>query len=159
ELDLHSANITDAGLAHVKKLTNLRVLNLRGRNCTDTGMAHLAGLKSLRVLDLSRTEITDRGLNALKGLTQLIRLDPSETVIKGTKADWLKGLTKLRKLDLPGQAISDAVVKVLARNDKLHVLFQHSKDHYGDWRLVPANSATVRRLHLSSPRLTDDGLT
>jgi hypothetical protein len=45
--------VTDAGLAHLARLTSLQELNLESTQVTDAGLAHLAGLTSLQELDLS----------------------------------------------------------------------------------------------------------
>ncbi len=38
---------------------------------TDAGLKHLKGLTNLQSLDLGQTQVTDAGLEPLKGLTQL----------------------------------------------------------------------------------------
>jgi hypothetical protein len=59
-------NIADAGLAHLKGLTELRELNLRGTKVTDTGLRHLRGLTGLRRLDLRHTKVTAAGVRGLQ---------------------------------------------------------------------------------------------
>jgi hypothetical protein len=44
--------VTDAGLAHLARLTSLQTLVLSETQVTDAGLAHLAGLKSLQSLNL-----------------------------------------------------------------------------------------------------------
>lgn len=70
---------TDAGLVHLRKLTQLRRLDLYGGAdekvrglITDAGMAHLEGLKNLEYLRLRGSQITDEGLAHLKGLTNAL---------------------------------------------------------------------------------------
>jgi Leucine Rich Repeat (LRR) protein len=67
--------VTDAGLAHLTGLTNLRQLDLRGTHATDAGLAHLKRLTNLSKLDLRGTHVTDAGLAHLKRLTNLSKLD------------------------------------------------------------------------------------
>ena len=43
--------VTDAGLVHLKALTDLLQLNLGGTQLTDAGLAHLSGLTNLQYLD------------------------------------------------------------------------------------------------------------
>ena len=45
--------ITDAGLVHLKGMTNLKQLDLSRTQITDAGLVHLAGLTKLQQLDLS----------------------------------------------------------------------------------------------------------
>ena len=72
--------ITDAGLEHLKSLSQLKTLELYDTNITDAGLEHLKGLKQLEKLSLYHTRITDTGLaNLLKhlpncGLTKTTRL-------------------------------------------------------------------------------------
>ena len=74
EVSLELTKITDAGLVHLKGLTNLQTLNLRFTKVTDVGLEHLKGLTELQTLSLPG-RITDAGLVHLKGLTNLQTLD------------------------------------------------------------------------------------
>ena len=47
--------ISDDGLAHLSKLTKLRILFLRGTYVSGDGLVHLRDMKQLRKLDLSET--------------------------------------------------------------------------------------------------------
>ena len=53
--------VTDAGLEHLKGLTNLKQLELFGTQLTDTGLVHLKGLAKLVYLDIRNTQVTDEG--------------------------------------------------------------------------------------------------
>ena len=59
---------------HLKGLTNLSSLELRHTQVTDAGLAHLKGLTNLGVSPRS-TRVTDAGLAHLKGLTNLSGVD------------------------------------------------------------------------------------
>ncbi len=61
-----STQITDAGLAHLAGLTQLRDLCLQGTQITDAGLKHLAGLTQLRELHLENTQIMDDGVKKLR---------------------------------------------------------------------------------------------
>jgi hypothetical protein len=68
---------TDAGLAHLSRLSDLRTLSLGGaRSVTDGGLGHLAGLARLRELSLDAAwgRISVAGLPAVAGLTHLAKL-------------------------------------------------------------------------------------
>jgi len=60
--------MTDAGLAHLEGLTNLKLMNisLSGTRVTDTGLVHLKGLECLEGLDLRGTSVTGAGVSELK---------------------------------------------------------------------------------------------
>ena len=53
--------VTDAGLVHLKGLTDLQTLDLSETKATDAGLEHLKGLTELRTLDVSKTNVTYEG--------------------------------------------------------------------------------------------------
>jgi hypothetical protein len=63
---LDGTQITDAGLAHLKVLTNLSGLRLRRTQITDAGLVHLKGLTKLSDLRLKTTQVTDAGVDERK---------------------------------------------------------------------------------------------
>jgi formylglycine-generating enzyme required for sulfatase activity len=110
EIDLSSAGITDAGLEHLKELTQLQIqkIDLTSTPITDAGLAHLKGLTQLRQVDLSSTSITGAGLEHLKGLTALREVDLSNTQITDAGLEHLAALPRLEGLGLANVKISDA---------------------------------------------------
>ena len=102
-MGLIDTQVTDAGLVHLKGLTNLEVLSLEGTQVTDAGLVHLKRLTNLRWLDLSDTQVTDAGLVHLKGLTNLGR----PVHLKGND------LTNLARLSLGNTEVTDAGVEKL----------------------------------------------
>jgi Leucine-rich repeat (LRR) protein len=94
-----SSSFGDAGLAHLKGLTNLSNLNLDNTKVTNAGLVHLTGLTNLSSLNLRSTHVTDAGLAHLKGLTKLSGLDLSKTQVAGA------GMEELRQA-LPGRRIT-----------------------------------------------------
>ena len=81
EVDLDNTQVTDAGLIHLKELTNLEMLSLYYSQVTDEGLVHLTGLANLNYLNLTETKITDKGLVHLKGMTNLQELYLSRILI------------------------------------------------------------------------------
>ena len=71
ELWFDASQITDAGLVHLEDLTKLKWLWFWNTQVTDAGLVHLRGLTKLEVLSLGGTQITDAGLVHLEGLTEL----------------------------------------------------------------------------------------
>src|SRR3954451_14727785 len=70
-IDLSSTEVTDAGLAHLEGLHDLRSLRLLSTEATDAGLAYLEGLHDLRSLNLAALRVTDAGLAHLAKLQGL----------------------------------------------------------------------------------------
>jgi hypothetical protein len=81
---------TDAGLVHLKGLTQLRRLYLGDNDVSDAGLVHLRGLTNLKLLNLRGTQVTDAGLPHLGGLTQLQYLNLSGTQVTAAGVAQLK---------------------------------------------------------------------
>ena len=115
-LSLVDWEITDAGLVHLKELTNLQHLDLGATKITDAGLVHLKGLTVLRTLDLASTRITDAGLVHLTGLGELRNLSVSGLPISDHGLVHLKRLTNLNSLTLRDTQITDPGVADLKKS-------------------------------------------
>jgi internalin A len=66
-LDLQfNLRFTDAGLANLKGLTNLKLLNLTHTKLSDAGLVQLKGLTKLSTLVLTNTRVTSAGVEELQ---------------------------------------------------------------------------------------------
>ena len=90
-VDLAGTNDTDAGLVHLKGLTNLKYLYLHRTRVTDAGLVHLKGMAVLKYLTLMHTKVTDAGIVNLKGLTKLKALALDDTKVTAA------GVTQLQQ--------------------------------------------------------------
>ncbi len=90
-LVIHSPDLTNAGLVHLKAFQSLTSLELSGAKITDAGMKLVATMSSLTSLDLSRTHITDDGLMMLVALKNLKSLTLKDTQVTepGVKKLWV----------------------------------------------------------------------
>lgn len=157
-LHLGDANITAAGMAHLRRLTNLVDLGLwRCTKITDDGFQHLRGMTRLKRLDLRRCELlTDRCLKHVKHLNSLESLDFS--VIPGITDEALRHVARLRKLKALGTtrtAITNlAPLRQLTELENLNV-----PEAIDDAQLVHLETLTkLRRLSLEVTNVTDDGM-
>lgn len=113
DLELSDTQITDSGLLHLEKLTELWYLGLSRTRVTDAGLAHVASLHQLHALDLDGCRISDAGLVHLKELKQLEQLSVSDTEITDAGVRELEHLTKLQWLFLTGANVTDRGVAEL----------------------------------------------
>lgn len=88
-LDLGETSVTDAALATVGRMTQLRTLHLDRTQVTDAGLAQLAPLTQLHTLNLHATAITDQGLIALQPLGRLRSIFLWQTQATAAGADAL----------------------------------------------------------------------
>ncbi len=89
-LNLRGAEVTNAGLKTIARMTNLRRLRLESNPIDDGGMAELQGLKELRYLNLTGTKVTDRGLVSLGTLPKLRKIYVWNTTISPKAAETLR---------------------------------------------------------------------
>jgi beta-lactamase regulating signal transducer with metallopeptidase domain len=100
ELSIGSPGITDEGMRHVAKLTNLKKLNLFGcENVTNNGLAQLTTLKSLKDLSITESKITIGGLSHLNKIPGIYKLNLDEIEQDNSGMD-ISGLTNLEELTL-----------------------------------------------------------
>ncbi len=106
-LDLRSCKLTDAGVVALAVLTNLEQLKLGAcRSVTDAGVAALDKLINLRQLSLIFCHhVSDRSLVVIGGLINLQQLDVSHTNVTGEGLQYLTGLTRLERLNIRSYAL------------------------------------------------------
>lgn len=111
--------VTDEGLVYVGKLTGLQELVLWDAPMTDDGMKHLTKLSELTSLDLAfATKLTTASLEPISQLPKLEKL-----TLAGTKVDDVSVLSKataLRELHL-GKLRPAGIEKLQAANPKLMI--------------------------------------
>jgi hypothetical protein len=101
-LDLRETGIGDDSLRPVRALRKLKTLNLRGcANLTSAGLAHLRDLMELTALDLSGNAITDVGLKELATMKQLQKLGLQGTQVTEAGVKLLR--QALPKCQIQGQ--------------------------------------------------------
>jgi hypothetical protein len=144
-VSLWGTPVTDAGLEHLRGLTQLQVLSLDGTPVTNAGLEHLRGLTQLQVLDLDSTHLTDAGLEHLRGLTQLKELALHNTPVTDAGLGHLRGLTQLQVLTLTCTRVTDAGLEHLRGLTQLQLLNLFS---------TAVTDAGVNELKKALPNLT-----
>ena len=115
-VDLHGTEITDAEIAHLSGLANLKWLSLSGTKVSDAGLVHLRGLANLHYLALFGTKkVTDTGLEHLSNLTDLTHLGLDGTKVTDGGLVHLIKLTSLTDLGLDFTGVTENGVGELQR--------------------------------------------
>jgi len=113
--------VTDAGLEHLRGLSNLEELTLWSDNVTNAGLAHLSKLAKLRKLSVSGKKVTlaccihladleleeFSGIEVPRGTTALYQIGDQQLAQMAV-------MRKLRKLEIGGSKLTDAGMANLA---------------------------------------------
>ena len=112
--DLRHLSIFDSskirsGLVHLRGMRNLEVLQLNGPGITDASLVNLRSLSALRNLYMKNTGVSDEGLANLAGLTELqsLRLKGKEGTAAGQASRGIVRVTDaglVRSLDSAASA-------------------------------------------------------
>lgn len=118
--------VSDAGVAHLSNLGQLRFIHLSNSKITDDSLKTFAAMPSLEGLSLQENHFTDRGLVYLSQMTQLKSLSVGLGDVKGITDEGLvhlKGLKNLEDLDLQGAGVTTAGLEHLRGLKKLKELW------------------------------------
>jgi len=113
-LDLGDSQVSDAGLAHLKRVPRLQQVVPR-KSVSDIGLEHLSQVKGLESLDLSRTRPSAAGLAHLKKCLSLTRLDLTQSLVGDEHVAQLKEIQGLETLFLDRTAVTDAGLAHIAQ--------------------------------------------
>jgi hypothetical protein len=105
----------DQKLACLKRLRNLRRLNLSNAGITDAALVHVAGLARLEWFSVRYTPITDEGVRQLESSVRLKWLDLTNTRVTDDSLPSLAMLIQLERLKLRGTLVSPAGVAWLRK--------------------------------------------
>jgi Leucine-rich repeat (LRR) protein len=153
-----TAQITDAGLAHLKDLTSLETLRLENRQIGDAGLAHLGGLTSLKTVYLGGTQVTDSGLAHIMNMTELESLCVHKTEITGAGLEHIKDLTGLEYLCVHHTNVSNTGLANLQGLSSLKTLYLHNTQ-VSDAGLVHFKGLTaLEKLNLRGTSVSNSGL-
>ena len=89
EINLSRSKITDAGLATVAAMKNLKRLNLANTAVTDAAADQLAGLATLEYLNLVGTKVTDAAMPKFEKIAALKKLYVWQTAVTKPAAEAL----------------------------------------------------------------------
>jgi hypothetical protein len=131
ELCLQETQATDEGLKHIGKMTELeRLFIWDGVSVTDAGVAHLAGLKNLKFVQISRSNLTDDSLALLSGLPRMESLSLQQNHFSDAGLARLSGQERLKRLliGIGDRRVTDAGLAHLKGFKQLEVLDLQGSD-------------------------------
>jgi len=137
-LELNFTNISDEGMARVKRYKQLHGLGLSFSRVADAGLEHLRGLKELRTLNVSRQPITATGVAALKDLPGLDWVNLSATPLDDAAMQQVAELRQVRLLVIRDMNITDAGLK------RLHAATQFEEIILSGLKITEAGVAALR---------------
>jgi Leucine-rich repeat (LRR) protein len=107
-----STRVSDAGLAHLKGLTDLVALELADTRVSDDGLVHLKGLTKLKGLQLPGTRVSDASLKSFTSLPSLSHLGLVSTRVSARGfADLKAALPKVQVTwSEPNRTVAEAVL-------------------------------------------------
>jgi hypothetical protein len=119
--------ITDAGLSHLRDLSQLTSLQLVRCNMDGSGLVHVQKLP-ITYLILNYTQVTDENLAFVSSMSDLANLCMQDSAVTSRGLVHLRGLTKLWELDLNRTAVDDEGLVHLTGLTKLkHLLLSDTK--------------------------------
>ncbi|HKA05900.1 MAG TPA: hypothetical protein VKD71_01500, partial [Gemmataceae bacterium] len=156
--DAEAGRVTDAGLAHLVKLTRLERLTLAGQPVTDAGLAHLGELTALKEVGFAGTRITGTGFAYLRKSTSLEEIHGigAPTDLGMAHLPHFKRLTYVDLGD--GLNVTDAGLKHLAGLAHLENVIAHNSRLTDDGLKALTGLTRLRTLGVDGTGLTDAGV-
>jgi Leucine-rich repeat (LRR) protein len=152
------SRVTDNGLRSIRALTSLSELRLDNSQVSDEGMKIIGRMHYMCVLSLGKTKITDAGIRELRDLTEIQSLDCRHTAIGDPALEVIGTFTKLQNLCIAGTRVTDAGMKSLTRLSVLNTL-DLTQTRVDDRAMGSiAQLPRLGWLHVSSTQVGDRGL-
>jgi Leucine-rich repeat (LRR) protein len=189
KLSLSGRGITDQNVAPLVGCAGVEAINIREHALTDAGLAFLAGMTNLRVFELNNTfeapvppRITGSGFVHLRKATGLQKVhvhggpvgdaacenlsankELTDLTIEGTRitdagVKHLRELTALRWLSLPDNPLGDGGLAQLETLTKLELLDLSQTRVRGQGLSVVQSLPALQRLNLRQTWVTDGGV-
>lgn len=158
EVDLASAWITDADLAKLASLTELRKINLAHAKINDIAFQYLKPLKHVVSLNCFYCEyLTDGAIAYLKEWENLEYLNVRGSEVTSRMFEHIAGMKKLRVLDVGFSRVNDNDFEHLASLDKLEELHIGGNKMNGLALPLLRMLPSLRHLDVSGSQRTDSG--
>ena len=159
-LAMRNTLITNEGIAELKHLKSLKIIDLRvSPLLDDAAMISLAEMPQLRAVRLNAVNVTDKGVATLLKLPQLTELDVRNC--RGVTQNGIEQLIEkktLRTLKIGGSTINDQVLEIVARMPNLTSLSLDNCDITDAGVAVLGNLPLVDLTLYQCANISDQGL-
>lgn len=153
-LDLHQADVTAAGLPHLRAATKLTYLKLGcNKELQGGSLSSLRSLTELRSLDLHNTKVADSDLVSLRQFPKLETLLLYRTSLTSAALAHVADLDQVKTLDLGSSKVTVAGLMQLVRMNGLKTLTLN------DITITDADVTRLARLRVTKLTLRDHKLT
>jgi internalin A len=149
--------VTDAGMEHLRTLTNLEFLLLGGARITDKGLSVVAEMPKLKRLEFQSTAVTDAGLVHLKKLKSLGYIKAGGTQVGDAGMAHLAEIPTLQYLNLVSTQVGDDGLTHLALLPALGVLILDGCPVTDAGLAHLKATATLEALSVSGTRVSAEG--
>lgn len=85
-IDITGSLVSDGGMVHLSRLTELKRFTARGRPITGAGLRILSHLRKLEVLEIAGTVVDDFGAQHMTQMTNLWKLGMCGTKVCATRS-------------------------------------------------------------------------
>lgn len=148
--------ITDAGLAHLKGLTQLTELRLdNAESVTDVGVKYLKRLRNLESLSLQYTKVGDAAMREIAHLIKLKVLEVNHTGVTDEGLTFLGQMKELNQLMLSDTAVSDAGLSQLLPHAKMRLLYLENTNVTDSGLSQLSHMKALESLLLRGKQITD----
>jgi hypothetical protein len=154
-LDLTDTQITDKGIVHLARCSELSELSLAGTKVTGKGLGVMLGQNI--ELNLDRTEVTDEGLRDVAQIQGLANLSLQNTKVTGTGFRFFAQSVALPSVDLSGVALTSDGIATLAKSKISNLILDRTPI---DDRLLMlfAENNEINLLRISETKVTAAGI-
>ena len=157
-LEIHRDEWTDSQLEFTGTLSQLEFLVLDCRNVTDSALKHLERLEQLEDLSLVGTQVTGAGLMHLKALPHLQSLSLRASGVTDAGLAHFKRLPGVTSLDLGYTATTDVGLRAIEDSTQLKSLCLDGTRITDEGMELLRGLTKLRVLMLSETKVTDAGL-
>jgi hypothetical protein len=157
-IDLNGTYVSEAGLAALRELPNLRALSLRNTDATDAWLPRVAVLPKLEELNLAGTPVSEEGLDHLRPLTKLRILDLPRTEVSGPVFAHLAKLPSLEMVCLGRTAVDDDCLVGIAQMPRLRSVELYNTKITDEALQRLSKVTTLEEIDVTSTRVGDLGV-